>query len=327
MSKSHLVISLDFELMWGVRDHSTVATYGANVLGVRQAIPGMLALFHEFGIRATWATVGFLLCESKEEMVAMAPDDRPQYDQSALSNYSYLDEVGEDEARDPYYFGLRLVRQIQDCPGQEIGSHTYSHFYCLEPGPTSEQFAADVKANIEVAHRRGLRLVSIVFPRNQYAHEHLRICAEHQVSVFRGNEDSPFHRPAAQAGRSWFRRPVRLIDNYINVAGWHVASPTEVAGMINIPSSRFLRPHNSRLAPLDRLRLARIISAMTAAAMQGKVYHLWWHPHNFGRNTAANLHFLRMILMCYRQLHDEHGMLSSCMGDFTGNSTGGNVAW
>jgi hypothetical protein len=33
------VISLDFELMWGVRDHATRDTYGANVLGGREAIP------------------------------------------------------------------------------------------------------------------------------------------------------------------------------------------------------------------------------------------------------------------------------------------------
>jgi len=54
------VISLDFELMWGVRDLQTKETYGANVLGARLAIPAMLALFEEFGLHVTWATVGLL---------------------------------------------------------------------------------------------------------------------------------------------------------------------------------------------------------------------------------------------------------------------------
>lgn len=38
------VISLDFELMWGVRDVQTKAGYGPNILGVRQAIPAMPAV-------------------------------------------------------------------------------------------------------------------------------------------------------------------------------------------------------------------------------------------------------------------------------------------
>ena len=32
------VISLDFELMWGVRDHRSIADYGDAVLGGREAI-------------------------------------------------------------------------------------------------------------------------------------------------------------------------------------------------------------------------------------------------------------------------------------------------
>lgn len=39
------VISLDFELHWGVRDHRSVDEYRPNLLGVRQALPAMLELF------------------------------------------------------------------------------------------------------------------------------------------------------------------------------------------------------------------------------------------------------------------------------------------
>lgn len=34
------VISLDFELMWGVRDKRTIADYGRNILGVRRVAGG-----------------------------------------------------------------------------------------------------------------------------------------------------------------------------------------------------------------------------------------------------------------------------------------------
>jgi hypothetical protein len=96
-----LVISLDFELLWGVRDTEDRQSYGQNILGAREAIPRMLDLFAAGGIRATWATVGFLFCETKEELLASLPDERPAYRDPRLSNYAYLDEVGPDERRDP----------------------------------------------------------------------------------------------------------------------------------------------------------------------------------------------------------------------------------
>lgn len=47
------VISLDFELLWGVRDHADRSSYGRNILGGRAAIPRMLDLFERHGVRAT----------------------------------------------------------------------------------------------------------------------------------------------------------------------------------------------------------------------------------------------------------------------------------
>jgi hypothetical protein len=47
------IISLDFELFWGVRDHRTLADYGANILGVRKSIPAMLEMFRRHSSLAT----------------------------------------------------------------------------------------------------------------------------------------------------------------------------------------------------------------------------------------------------------------------------------
>src|SRR5256885_2930105 len=51
--------------------------------------------------------------------------------------------------------------------------------------------------------------------------------------------------------------------------------------MVDIPASRFLRPVGNS-AVLERLRLQRITSAMETAARRRRLFHLWWHPHNFG---------------------------------------------
>ena len=60
-----LVISLDFELLWGMRDKKTIETYGENILGVQQSIPKMIEIFNEYEINATFSTVGFLFAKKK----------------------------------------------------------------------------------------------------------------------------------------------------------------------------------------------------------------------------------------------------------------------
>lgn len=83
--------------------------------------------------------------------------------------------------------------------------------------------------------------------------------------------------------------------------------------LVNVPSSRFLRPFNARLAPLDGLRLRRIEKAMEQAALTGGTFHLWWHPENFGVDLAENLHMLGQVLDVFERLRGEHGMWSRSM--------------
>jgi peptidoglycan/xylan/chitin deacetylase (PgdA/CDA1 family) len=313
------VVSLDFELMWGVRDHKDKESYGAAILGARKAIPRMLEMFDRNGIRATWATVGMLLCESKDEMLAYAPRQRPTYENPGLSNYSYLDEVGDSEGRDPYYFGYGLVKQINGCPGQEIGTHTFSHYYCLEPGQQSEQFEADLKATIALSRAKGIDTKSIVFPRNQYSHIHLDICQRNGIRTYRGSESSWIYRPGAGTDQHLVRRAARLADSYINLSGHHsgAVSPGSSAMVCNVPSSRFLRPWSSTLRYAERVRVQRILRSMRVAARMNGAFHLWWHPHNFGLHPEENFAVLKTVLDEHSRLSDEYDFKSVNMYDFS----------
>lgn len=310
-SPGELVISLDFELLWGVRDHSTRESYGANLMGARQAIPQMLELFARHGIAATWATVGMLFATSRDELLAALPPEelRPRYTNPALSNYAYLDELGADEAHDPMYFAASLIDRIAACPGQEIGTHTMSHFYCLEPGATTLAFEADLTAACALARARGITLRSIVFPRNQYACEHLDIARRHGLTRYRGNPPGWAYRPGAGRAQHLPRRALRLLDAHTGLLGPHLYAPCGA----NVPASHFLRPRNGRLAAMYPRHLAVIEAAMTLAAQTGQGFHLWWHPHNFGRAIDANLAGLERLLGHFIQLRDEYGMVSRSM--------------
>jgi hypothetical protein len=306
------VISLDFELLWGVRDQRTIADYGANILGVRQVVPALLDLFAERNIASTWATVGLLFFATNKAMLAALPTRKPRYANPRMSSYHYLDEVGADEDRDPYYYGLSLIRRILDYPAQEIGTHTFSHFYCLEEGGDVGTFRADLEAARAAAGLLGVKLASIVFPRNQVDPAHLSVCREFGLRAFRGNERVWFHRACRESKQTRLMRASRLADSYLPIAGPHDHEPALVDGMVDIPASRFLRPVGTS-AVLERLRLRRITSAMETAARRRRVFHLWWHPHNFGVGLHENLAFLRAILDCFRRLQERYGMRSMTM--------------
>lgn len=305
------VVSLDLELMWGMRDHATTHDYGHRILGERQAVPAMLDLFEQAGIHATWATVGFLLCDGRDELLARAPEERPTYADPKLSNYAYLDEVGVSERADPYYFAPSMVRRILECPHQEIATHSYSHYYCLEPGQTEAQFSADLRTAIAQLRDWNLDCRSIVFPRNQYDERHLALCAAEGLTVFRGTETNWMYQPGNGAAQSLLRRAARLTDTYYPLSGTNAFQLQRSKPLVNVPSSRFLRPYKPNLKLLENTRFRRIRHAMAEAARSGQTFHLWWHPHNFGADIAENMAFLRRIIDTYRELADRFGMISA----------------
>lgn len=313
-NKAALVISLDFELYWGVRDHLELEAYKENLLGVRQAVPALLELFTRYGIHTTWATVGFLFCRDREELLASVPDSKPRYIDGRLSPYDSLAQVGANESDDPFHYAPSLISMIAEAPFQEIGTHTLSHYYCLEPERNAAAFRADLQAAQKLGAQWKIQLKSIVFPRNQYDDQHLAVCRELGILAYRGNECSWIYE-----GRSWrkeraVRRMLRLLDAYVNLTGQHSFSvlPDRVC---NVPSSRFLRPYSGALRVLDGLRLRRIVNGLDDAATRGQAYHLWWHPHNFGRQLAKNLAFLERILAHFAKLRQSHGMESLNMGE------------
>src|SRR6476659_9972443 len=88
MQQGKFVISLDFELLWGVRDKVGIQQYGQHIKGVHKAIPRMLEMFRKYGIKATFATVGFLFFENKQELLSNLPKKIPGYTAKSLSPYA-----------------------------------------------------------------------------------------------------------------------------------------------------------------------------------------------------------------------------------------------
>jgi hypothetical protein len=57
---------------------------------------------------------------------------------------------------------------------------------------------------------------------------------------------------------------------------------------------------------------------MQRTAEKGMVYHLWWHPHNFGHFPEQNLQYLEELLVFFDGLREEYGMKSLNMKETAG---------
>lgn len=309
------VISLDFELFWGVRDKRSLAEYRARLSEVPRVIKGLLGLFEKYRIHATWATVGALFLNSSEGFREQCPELLPGYEDENLCPYQYARNAECLEAE--FHFAPRWIRVIADRHGQEVGTHTYSHFYCLEQGVTRESFVADISKAASVALEFGLPVRSLVFPRNQWREDFLEFLPELGIVCYRGNPSHSLYRGVSGGEERLWRRALRLLDTYVNLSGHHTFGPLNsgAAQLINIPASRFLRAYSQKMAWLDPLKRGRIVSSMHHAARNKEGFHLWWHPHNFGVGLQENLAFLEEILIEYQNLRDRYGMLSINMGE------------
>lgn len=312
------IISLDFELFWGVHDVYKKEQYEQNVRGAHNVVLSLLEMFNQYRIHATWAVVGMIYCQNPEELTRILPAIKPTYQNEKLSSYNYFDHNPIGEKDQELFFAPYLIKRIATTPEQEIATHTFSHYYCLEDGQTMEQFSADLQLAQQISRQHGRELKSIVFPRNQINENYIRECKRLGLTSYRGNEESWVYRLQSTEKKRYMKRALRMLDRYINIFGhqtFELPQQFSDALPLNIPSSRYLARCSERLKWLEGLRLKRILSDMTSAAQQGKAYHLWWHPHDFGRNTSKNLAFLEKILEHFLQLQKTYGFRSRNMNE------------
>lgn len=313
MEKGILLLSLDFELFWGVQDGHTYDDYGSNVLGGRKAIPKLLELFDNHDVHCSWATVGMMFAESKEELYKYSPkpENRPHYDNSILSSYRVLDKIGNNEKEDKYFYGKSLIDKISEHRYQEIASHTFSHYYARETGQNINEFQSDLMAASKIARDKGYEIKTLVFPRNQSKQEYENAVLNNGFVAYRGEERDWIHKIKITI----IKRMFRLLDSYINLTGseCYKKSDFKKGELHNFRGSRFLRPYNYKLRFFENLKIRRIKGQMKHAAKNGEIFHLWWHPHNIGINTEKNLNNIEEILNYYDFLKSKYGMESKNM--------------
>ena len=306
------IISLDFELFWGVRD-TRGDEYFDTLKKVHDVVPQLLTLFAKYDVACTWATVGALCAENFETFIQHTPKQVPSYESKVFSPFNDLDYLSTIDSK--VLFAPELVKAIKKAKNQEFASHTFSHYYALEQGQTIEEFESDLVACSEVIGKENIQLQSLVFPRNQFNPEYLKVCKNVGYTSFRGNPSHWAYKAESREKRSIVKRVFRLLDCYIPLSGslrQQVKLDSD-SGMVDVPASIFFRPYSSKLSFLDGLKLWRLKWSMTRTAKKGGVFHLWWHPHNFGQNMAENLRQIEELLKHYQVLNEKYNFKSLTM--------------
>jgi hypothetical protein len=249
-----------------------------------------------------------------EEWNSNKPEILPNYKNKDLSAYDYGNTLNSPETGF-FCFAKDLIQQIQKTPYQEIGTHTYSHYYCLEEGQTLASFKADLEKSIELAKQMGIDLKSLVFPRNQFNEDYLKVCYELGIENVRSNPTDWYWKNTQNDNLK--NKLFRTGDAYLgtnNKSYKLIDLNVEKGKPLAQKASRLLRPYSTNKL-LNGLKLKRIKYEMTSAAKKNEIYHLWWHPHNFGNNPFENISDLKKILIHYIKCKEKYGFQSATMNE------------
>ena len=313
--KGHLVISLDFELLWGVFDVVDFSEKKKYFQNTHKVIPQILEEFRRNGIHATWAIVGMLFNENWQEWEQNIPEAKPNYENEKLSAYDFGKKINSEETAN-LCFAPKLIEEIKKIEGQEIATHTYSHYYCMEPGQNIAEFKADLEQAVKVAKEKNINLASLIFPRNQIDESYLKVCKDLGIETVRSNPSNWYWKdPSSEA---LLIKICRTGDAYFSFGKRKSYPFSELeetkSGVLTQKASRFFRPYETNKF-LHKLKMKRIKSEMLEAAKNNEIYHLWWHPHNFGDHPEESMHDLKEILTVYQECREKYSFGSAHMQD------------
>ncbi len=276
----------------------------------------LLQLFTRYDIHATWATVGLLQYTNIAELKNDNRLKKINYSHPAYSPFPLTPKQYGNFDED-LLLGRNEIKHILATPFQELGSHTFSHFYSCEAGILMDDFDADCQQMAELADELQIEFQSIVFPRNQINTAALALLYKRGYTAYRGNQENRFWKNSNFASESVFKKAGRVIDAYLKNSTTKAYGASELPkshGLLNVPANRFFRPVSTKNW-LEKRKIKRIKQEMHAAAKNGTVYHLWWHPHNLTVHTEKAFGQLEELFAYYQVLRQEFDFESLNMAE------------
>ncbi|HAQ21325.1 MAG TPA: hypothetical protein DCR40_19150 [Prolixibacteraceae bacterium] len=284
MKKGKLVISIDYEMLWGLTDSNISASRYIELKQVPEVVTHLLNLFKKYEIHATWASVGALTYNNLDEMKKEMTNICRNLLLNQRSNYYLLCEKklngNEQTLFDPESFS-----KIEQTPFQQIECHSFLHIF--SDFTSVELFKTDTCLHINRLKKLGFKTPEFyVFPRNQSTLPFLNILKKFGFNSFRGYDSVLY------SDEKIFKRILRRIDSIFPLVERNSKIIyREDCELFEFKGSRFLRTFKNTNSLSAKLHYAKLRLGLKKSIQQGKMYHLWFHPHNFTINQANLLLF------------------------------------
>lgn len=257
------IVSLDCEGKWGMADH--LDGWHHAHLRREELVPAyerLVGLFGRYEVPASFAFVMALLLSPNEQRAMAA-----RFVDTKVEGRNWLKSYRDAQADNDLegWSCPELLDIVRSGTGHEIACHGFTHLPLGEDLVGAEAVAREMTACGEVAKAKGLKLETLVYPRNLVGHQ--PIVAE---AGFTGYRARPPRRGKASALLAEMnpldRAQVPLADE---------------AGMVVIPSGEMLNWQSGPRRYVPRAASKRRWKARLGhAARSGGVAHLWLHPHN-----------------------------------------------
>jgi len=305
------LLSLDTELIWGIYYGGYADYYKKHLENWRVNIKRLIALLEQYQIKATWAFVGHLFLDRCEKVNGIThPDVLDLGYSNTYENWRFFDPCS-DIQKHPYWYGkdvLELVKSMS--PRQEIDSHTFFHTIMDDPACTPEVARSEIKKCMDIAKTEGVKISTIVFPRNRLAH--LNVVREFGISAYREAERVFF--------RNWphfFRRVFLFFQHLLAITPplYRLKELQRKEGLLGIPSSLPLLNYNGiikgRIIP-SRVRFLRAKKGIESAIKKRAIFHLYFHPFDL-ESSEQMIQNLEDILQLARKYIDAGRLVNLTM--------------
>lgn len=274
-----VVISLDFELGWGVleselwKQRERMSIY----VNLRSVLDNLIAVLKESEIATTWAIVGAILASDEKELDL---EHLPESYRNAVIKFCR-------ESSEMTRNGQDLIDKLQCLDGLiEVASHTSTHIYAEHPDVNSDHYIADVGCSISTLENYfGTQVKSLVFPRDQ-ARFNNEVAARYPIN-YRLNPD--YGRNISNIGRV-FKGAQRIITNVPESKVIMGAS-----GECYQNGSLYFNWCGGKYELIKKYLTKIQTRRMLSNIRPGDVYHVWLHPFNLAESGELFESFINFV--------------------------------
>ncbi len=276
MIPGKLIITLDFEIGWGVWESERWRARQAKGVyrDLRPALQSFVDFLDEREIALCWATVGAMIAPRSSGEFAHLPDAAQAHIARFLA-----------EAEQPTIEGRDLFDMVAGArTRQQIASHSYSHTRFDYPGYDTAMQLADLQLARRVLEEAGAASDAFVFPENIITTFDAPAAAGHRIA-----RTLPLPQRPTGIGR---------VDGVLErtvLAPALAQGSTNPLGIAEQTGSLFFNWWGRGVALRKALveRQARL--GLRRAIREGGTLHLWLHPFNL-TDSPGMAHAIRSLL-------------------------------